>query len=85
MNDDKRIARRSTLLGSLGGKVFHRTGGVPVSLPGADLSTSLSSSAIDATEWNGPCNDMAFGLSYSRYVDSVGGWLDISKGFFRGA
>jgi hypothetical protein len=23
--------------------------------------------------------------SYSRYADAVGGWLDISNGFFRGA
>ncbi len=46
----------------LGGEVLKRAGGIPVSLPGGELFTSLQSGAIDATEWVGPYNDLAFGL-----------------------
>jgi TRAP-type mannitol/chloroaromatic compound transport system substrate-binding protein len=46
----------------LGGEVLKRAGGTPVSLPGGEIQTSLQSGAIDATEWVGPYNDLAFGL-----------------------
>jgi TRAP-type mannitol/chloroaromatic compound transport system substrate-binding protein len=46
----------------LGGEVLKRLGGTPVNLPGGELFTSLESGAIDATEWIGPYNDLAFGL-----------------------
>jgi len=46
----------------LGGEVLKRAGGTPVSLPGGELYTSLQSGAIDATEFVGPYNDLAFGL-----------------------
>ena len=46
----------------LGGEVLKRLGGTPVNLPGGEIFTSLQSGAIDATEWVGPYNDMAFGL-----------------------
>ncbi len=46
----------------LGGEVLRRAGGTPVNLPGGELFTSLQSGAIDATEWVGPYNDLAFGL-----------------------
>ncbi len=46
----------------LGGEVLKRAGGTPVNLPGGELYTSLQSGAIDATEWVGPYNDLAFGL-----------------------
>jgi TRAP-type mannitol/chloroaromatic compound transport system substrate-binding protein len=46
----------------LGGEVLRRAGGTPVSMPGSDIFTSLQSGAIDATEWVGPYNDLAFGL-----------------------
>jgi TRAP-type mannitol/chloroaromatic compound transport system substrate-binding protein len=46
----------------LGGEVLKRLGGTPVNLPGGELFTSLQSGTIDATEWVGPYNDMAFGL-----------------------
>jgi len=46
----------------LGGEVLKRIGGTPVSLPGGEIFTSLQSGAIDATEWVGPYNDLAFGL-----------------------
>ena len=46
----------------LGGEVLKRLGGTPVSLPGGELFTALTSGTIDATEWVGPYNDLAFGL-----------------------
>lgn len=46
----------------LGGEVLKKAGGTPVTLPGGEIYTSMQSGAIDATEWVGPYNDMAFGL-----------------------
>ena len=52
----------------LGGEVLQRLGGTPVNLPGGELFTALTSGTIDATEWVGPYNDLAFGLyKASRY------------------
>ncbi|OAN13950.1 ABC transporter substrate-binding protein [Photobacterium jeanii] len=45
-----------------GAEVLKRAGGIPVSLPGGELFTALETGAIDATEWVGPYNDLAFGL-----------------------
>jgi len=58
----------------LGGEVLARAGGVPVSLPGGELFTSLQSGAIDATEWVGPYNDMAFGLYKAAKYYYYPGW-----------
>jgi len=46
----------------LGAEVLKKLGGTPVSLPGGELYTALQSGAIDATEWVGPFNDLAFGF-----------------------
>ncbi len=46
----------------LGGEVFKRAGGTPVTLPGGELYTALQTGALDATEWVGPYNDLAFGF-----------------------
>ncbi|MGB5261183.1 MAG: TRAP transporter substrate-binding protein [Gammaproteobacteria bacterium] len=46
----------------LGGEVLKRAGGLPVSMPGSDIFTSMQTGVIDATEWVGPYNDLAFGL-----------------------
>lgn len=46
----------------LGGEVLAKAGGTPVTLPGGELFTALQTGAIDATEWVGPYNDLAFGL-----------------------
>ena len=49
-------------LPGMGGEVLKLAGGTPVTLPGGEIYTSMQSGAIDATEWVGPYNDMAFGL-----------------------
>jgi TRAP-type mannitol/chloroaromatic compound transport system substrate-binding protein len=58
----------------LGGEVLSRAGGTPVSLPGGELFTSLQSGAIDATEWVGPYNDLAFGLHKAAKYYYYPGW-----------
>ncbi len=46
----------------LGGEVMARLGVATVNLPGAEIFTAMQTGAIDATEWVGPYNDLAFGL-----------------------
>jgi TRAP-type mannitol/chloroaromatic compound transport system substrate-binding protein len=58
----------------LGGEVLKRAGGVPVVLPGSEIFTSLKSGAIDATEWVGPYNDLAFGLHKAAKYYYYPGW-----------
>lgn len=58
----------------LGGEVLKRAGGTPVSLPGGDIFQSLSSGNIDASEWVGPYNDLAFGLHKAAKFYYYPGW-----------
>ncbi len=46
----------------IGGEVARRLGAAAVALPGGEIFPSLQSGAIDATEWVGPWNDLAFGF-----------------------
>jgi len=46
----------------LGGEVLRRMGAAVVALPGGEIFPALQSGAIDATEWVGPWNDLAFGF-----------------------
>ncbi len=65
-------------ISGFGAEVLQRAGAVAVSLPGSELYTSLATGVIDATEWNGPFNDIAWGLhdvaSYYYYP----GWHEPS-------
>ncbi|MDJ0699425.1 MAG: TRAP transporter substrate-binding protein [Woeseiaceae bacterium] len=58
----------------LGGEVLRRAGGTPVTLPGSEIFTSLQTGAIDATEWVGPYNDLAFGLQKAAKYYYYPGW-----------
>jgi len=58
----------------LGGEVLKKLGGLPVSLTGGELFTSLQTGAIDATEWVGPYNDLAFGLNKAAEFYYYSGW-----------
>jgi len=58
----------------LGGEVLKRAGGTPVLLPGGEIFPALQSGAIDATEWVGPYNDMAFGLHKAAKFYYYPGW-----------
>ena len=46
----------------LGGEVLKEVGGLPITLTGGELFTAMQTGVIDATEWVGPYNDLAFGL-----------------------
>ena len=46
----------------LGGEVLRRIGAAAVNLPGGEIFQALQSGNIDATEWVGPWNDLAFGF-----------------------
>ncbi len=58
----------------LGGEVLNKLGGVPVTLRGDQIFTSLQTGAIDATEWVGPYNDLAFGLHNAATYYYHSGW-----------
>ena len=58
----------------LGGEVLKRAGGTPVQVPGGEIFTALQSGAIDATEWVGPYNDLAFGLYKAAKYYYYPGW-----------
>ncbi|MGP1253550.1 MAG: TRAP transporter substrate-binding protein [Kiloniellales bacterium] len=45
-----------------GGEVLRQLGAAVVNLPGGEIFPALQSGAIDATEWVGPWNDLAFGF-----------------------
>ena len=60
----------------MGGEVFERAGGIAVSLPGGEIFTSLQTGVIDATEWVGPYNDMAFGLHQVARYYYYPGWQE---------
>ena len=46
----------------LGGRVIDALGGTSVTLGGAEIMPALEAGTIDATEWVGPWNDLAFGF-----------------------
>lgn len=46
----------------LGGEALRRIGASAVAIPGGEIYPALQSGAIDATEWVGPWNDLAFGF-----------------------
>jgi TRAP-type mannitol/chloroaromatic compound transport system substrate-binding protein len=46
----------------LGGEVMRRIGATPVTKQGGEIFQALSQGNIDATEWIGPWNDLAFGF-----------------------
>lgn len=58
----------------IGGEVFNRAGGTAVTVAGGELYTAMQTGVIDATEWVGPYNDMAFGLHEVAKYYYYPGW-----------
>ena len=58
----------------LGGEVIKAAGGTVVNIHGGELLTSIQSGAIDALEWVGPYNDLAFGLYQAAKYYYYPGW-----------
>ena len=71
LNDYKGLKMR---IPGLGGEVVKAAGGNVINLPGGEIPPALSSGAIDATEWVGPYNDLAFGLYKSAKYYYFPGW-----------
>ena len=60
----------------MGGEVFERAGGTAINLPGGEIFTSMQTGVIDATEWVGPYNDLAFGLHQVAKYYYYPGWQE---------
>jgi len=60
----------------IGGEVFTRAGGQAVNIPGGELFSALKSGVIDATEWVGPYNDLAFGFYQIAEYYYYPGWQE---------
>jgi len=60
----------------MGGEVFQRAGGSAVNIPGGEIFTSLQTGVIDATEWVGPYNDLAFGFHQAAKYYYYPGWQE---------
>ncbi len=74
INSLKDIQGLKMRIPGLGGEVFSRAGGIAVNIPGGELYTSLQSGVIDATEWVGPYNDLAFGFHQIAKYYYYPGW-----------
>ncbi len=49
-------------LPGLAGEAMNRIGVTTVNMPGSEIFTSMQTGVLDAADWVGPYNDMAFGL-----------------------
>lgn len=58
----------------LGGEVLRRLDATVQNLPGGEIFQALKTGAIDATEWVGPYNDLAFGLHQAAKYYYWPGW-----------
>ncbi|MCB9949015.1 MAG: TRAP transporter substrate-binding protein [Rhodospirillaceae bacterium] len=58
----------------LGGEVVKAAGATVVNLPGGELLAAMQSGAIDAMEWVGPYNDLAFGIYQVAQYYYYPGW-----------
>ena len=58
----------------LGGEVLKKVGASPINLPGSEIFMALQTGTIDATEWVGPYNDLAFGLYKAAKYYYYPGW-----------
>lgn len=60
----------------LGGDILQLAGGTPVTIAGAEIFTALQTGTIDAAEWVGPYNDLAFGLFRAAKYYYYPGWWE---------
>ena len=64
----------------LGGEVIQRAGATPVTMPGSEIYTSLQTGVVDAAEWVGAYNDVAFGLHEAARYYYYPGWQEPGAG-----
>ncbi|WP_220720536.1 TRAP transporter substrate-binding protein [Agarivorans litoreus] len=65
-------------LPGLGGRVLELAGGQPTNIPAGQLYTALQSGELDAVEWVGPYNDLAFGFHKVAPYYYYPGWHEPS-------
>jgi TRAP-type mannitol/chloroaromatic compound transport system substrate-binding protein len=65
-------------IGGLGGRILSEAGATVVSIPLGEVLQSLQTGAIDAAEFVGPLNDLAFGLYRSASNYYWPGWQEPS-------
>ena len=58
----------------LGGEVLTRLGAAVTNIPGGEIFQALKTGVIDATEWVGPYNDLAFGFHQAAEYYYWPGW-----------
>ena len=58
----------------LGGEVLSRLGAAISNIPGGEIFQALKTGVIDATEWAGPYNDLAFGFHQAADYYYWPGW-----------
>ena len=58
----------------LGGEVFSRAGGLPVTMQVSDVFTAMQTGALDATEFVGPYNDLSAGYHTVASYYYYPGW-----------
>ena len=80
INTVKDLAGLKMRIPGLGGEVFSKAGGSAVNIPGGELYTALQSGVIDATEWVGPYNDLAFGFHQIAKFYYYPGWHEPGPG-----
>jgi len=80
INSAKDLEGLKMRIPGLGGEVIRRAGATPVTLPGSEIFTSLQTGAIDATEWVGAYNDVAFGLHKAANYYYYPGWQEPGAG-----
>ena len=68
------LQRLKIRMPGLGGEVMSRAGATVVNLSGGEIFLALQSGTIDATEWVGPYNDLAFGLQQAAKYYYAPGW-----------
>lgn len=65
-------------LPGLAGEVIAAAGATVVNLPGGEIATAMASGSIDAVDWVGPYNDLAFGLYQNAAYYYYPGWQEPS-------
>lgn len=60
----------------LGAEVYQKIGAVPVNLPGNELFQAMQTGLIDAVEFVGPYNDLAFGFHRVAKYYYAPGWQE---------